>query len=78
MSAMNARDNARPAGSDDADLLKKTLRTTAVLVGACVVFVGALSALAVAVTSRATAPVHASPSGATSGADDAAKKPLSI
>ncbi len=35
------------------DLFKKTLRTIGVLVGACVVFVGALSLVAVVVVSKA-------------------------
>jgi hypothetical protein len=47
------------------DLLKQTLRTVAVLVTACVVFVGALSAAAVAITSRA----FASPSSSASVTD---------
>ncbi len=59
------------------DLFKKTLRTVAILVGACVLFVGALSAAAVAITSRAfgTAPASAAE---LSKPDATAKKPLSI
>lgn len=59
------------------DLLKQTLRTVLVLVCACVLFVGALSGAAVAITSRAFA---AAPSaGSELGQPDAnAKKPLSI
>jgi uncharacterized membrane protein len=57
-------------------LAMRTLRAVALLVGACVLFVGALSLVAVAVTSRALG----------GGASDArssesapnAKKPLSI
>lgn len=37
------------------DLFSKTLRTVAVLVGACVLFVGTLSALSVLIASRAMA-----------------------
>lgn len=58
------------------DLFKKTLRTVAILVGACVLFVGALSAAAVAITSRAFgAPASAAE---LSKPDATAKKPLSI
>jgi hypothetical protein len=68
--------NASFTGPSDASLVRQTLRTIAVLVGACVLFVGALSMIAVAVTSRAVG------SGAkqadTHEADPAAKKPLSI
>ena len=41
--------------SSSADLFKQTLRTVIVLVSACVLFVGALSGAAVAITSRAFA-----------------------
>jgi hypothetical protein len=47
------------------DLFKQTLRTVIVLVTACVVFVGALSGAAVAITSRA----FSSPSGS-AGTDE--------
>ncbi len=39
--------------SSDASLVRQTLRTMGVLVAACVIFVGVLSVIAVAVTSRA-------------------------
>jgi hypothetical protein len=63
------------AGSEG-NLARQTLRTVALLVGACVLFVGALSVIAVALTSRAVG------GGATEArtidtAPDA-KKPLSI
>ncbi len=64
--------------SNDTDLLRRTLRTTGVLVGALVVFVGALSLLAVLVTSKAVG------GGAKASADgdtkttETTKKPLSI
>jgi hypothetical protein len=56
-------------------LARRTLRTVALLVGACVLFVGALSAIAVAVTSRALG--ARSEAVATEPAPNA-KKPLSI
>jgi hypothetical protein len=63
----------------DSSLAKQTLRTVALLVGACVLFVGALSLVAVAVTSRA---LGGSASEARSSEPAApgtgAKKPLSI
>lgn len=70
------------------DLFKQTLRTVIVLVTACVVFVGALSGAAVALTSRAFSPssgsAAADESSATANAKVAkpdvapAKKPQSI
>jgi len=60
----------------DSTLARRTLRTIAMLVGACVIFVGALSVVAVAVASRA---VNAG--GTQAGARDtetSVKKPLSI
>ena len=61
--------------SDSSDLFGQTLRTVAVLVGVCVLFVGALSTAAVVITSKAM-----SPSQNTSVHDTTpeAKKPLSI
>jgi len=55
-------------------LAARTLRTALVLVAACVIFVGVLSVVAVAVTSRALN------AGSAAQATDtpAAKKPLSI
>ena len=69
------------------DLFKQTLRTVIVLVTACVVFVGALSGAAVAITSRAFSSPSASAgtdeTSATANAkvakpDVPAKKPQSI
>lgn len=66
--------------TSETTLVRRTLRTVALLVGACVLFVGALSVVAVALTSRAvgargdgtSATTEASPS------DRTAKKPLAI
>lgn len=58
----------------DATLFRRTLRMVAVLVAACVVFVGALSIIAVTITSRAVG--HQSADRAAS--DAPTKKPLSI
>lgn len=58
------------------DLVKQTLRTVIVLVTACVVFVGALSGAAVAITSRAfAARTTESESTATAGAKPDGAKP---
>ena len=57
------------------DLMKQTLRLTAVLVGACVLFVGTLSLVAVLVTSRA---VGSSGGAEASKTEAPSKKPLSI
>ena len=60
----------------DADLARRTLRTVGLLVFACVLFVGALSIVAVAITTRAV--------GSGTGAEaltpktTAPQKPLSI
>jgi hypothetical protein len=60
----------------DHELAKRTLRMVAILVGACVLFVGTLSLVAVFVTSRA---FGSSPDKAPAAQNDApAKKPLSI
>ena len=65
--------------NSEPSLVRQTLRTVALLVGACVIFVGALSVVAVAVTSRA---LGASTSEARTTGDGEqgknAKKPLSI
>ena len=58
-------------------LVRRTLRTVAILVGACVLFVGVLSVLAVAVTSRAVGARADSKEAATEASPNA-KKPLSI
>ncbi len=62
-----------PINDANDQLLKQTLRMTAILVGSLVVFVGVLSLLAVLVTSKA---VGTSPKA--DNTDQAAKKPLSI
>jgi hypothetical protein len=58
-------------------LVRQTLRTVALLVGACVLFVGALSVIAVAVTSRAVGG-RGDAKEATTEPSPNAKKPLSI
>ena len=58
------------------NLARQTLRLVALLVGACVIFVGALSVVAVAVTSRAVG--AGSTEARTSDTAPAAKTPLSI
>ena len=65
------------AHSSDASLARRTLRSVALLVGACVLFVGALSLVAVVVTSRAVGG-RADAKEATTEASPNAKKPLSI
>ena len=67
------------------DLFGRTWKTVVVLVGACILFVGTLSATAVFVTSRAVDPsTHtstdegAAKTAAPPAANTAAKKPLSI
>jgi hypothetical protein len=55
-------------------LVTRTLRTVALLVGVCVLFVGALSVVAVAVTSRAVGGTEARSTEAAPNV----KKPLSI
>ena len=67
--------NTPSSAHAETSLVRQTLRTIAILVGACVLFVGALSLVAVVVTSRA---VGAGAKQADS--QEAAKnaKPLSI
>jgi hypothetical protein len=72
---MTSTSNNHHAGSE-ANLTRQTLRAVALLVGACVLFVGALSVIAVAVTSRAIGG-GASEASTTDTAPNA-KKPLSI
>ena len=61
---------------NDASLVRQTLRTVGLLVGACVIFVGVLSLIAVSIASRA---VHPGASGAqATDTNETAKKPLSI
>ena len=75
--------NERPAASrnradhDSGNLFGRTLRSVVLLVGACVLFVGALSVAAVAITSKA---VGSSLPTATDvdSTSTAAKKPRSI
>jgi hypothetical protein len=61
----------------DDQLLRRTLRVTAILVGSCVLFVGALSLLAVLVTTKAFGG-DAVPKAANVSTEVSAKKPLSI
>ena len=65
-----------PTSTTEASLVRQTLRSVALLVGACVLFVGALSLVAVLVTSRAVNPGGAKQAD-THDADKNAK-PLSI
>lgn len=76
--ASSSNASAMMSGAEAGDLFGRTLRSVATLVGACVLFVGGLSAVAVAVTSKA---VGASPSAAEVhevSPPAAPKKPLSI
>jgi hypothetical protein len=69
-------------GGERTDLFAQTLRMVAVLVVACVLFVGTLSAAAVAITSKAVGSAGASASEVSHDSDGrtaaATKKPLSI
>ncbi len=67
--------NAPSTLTTEATLVRQTLRSVAILVGACVLFVGALSLVAVAVTSRA---VGAGAKQADTHEADKTAKPLSI
>lgn len=60
--------------ASDADLFRRTLRMIAILVAACIVFVGALSVVAVTITSRAVGPKSAD----RAASDAPTTKPLSI
>lgn len=66
--------------SKNDDLFGRTWKMVVVLVGACVLFVGALSTTAVLITNKAVAPRHPdtaeTPTEATAKAP--AKKPVSI
>lgn len=67
------------SASSSSDLFKQTLRTVVVLVAACVLFVGALSAAAVAITSRAfSSPASAELTPSAKSDVVPAKKPQSI
>jgi hypothetical protein len=72
-----AQNTAASRSSDSSDLFGQTLRTVAVLVGVCVLFVGSLSTAAVLITSKAMA---SSPRAADvqDSTPAAPKKPLSI
>ena len=76
---MNSRPS-EPQALPTSDLFKQTLRTVIVLVTACVVFVGALSGAAVAITSRAFSSRTESTSEPSAAKPDVApaKKPQSI
>ncbi len=63
------------AGSGD-DLAKQTLKMVGLLVGACVLFVGTLSLLAVLITNKAFGPTPSAAEMSAPAKD--AKKPLSI
>ena len=68
-----------PNNPTEANLVRRTLRTIALLVGACVLFVGVLSVVAVAVASRALGtPASGATQAGTHDTDPSAKKPLSI
>ena len=62
------------------DLFGRTWKTVVVLVGACVLFVGALSTTAVLITNKAVAPRHSdtTETPADAPAKTPAKKPVSI
>jgi hypothetical protein len=64
-----------PRAESDSDLLRRTLRMVGVLVALCVIFVGALSVAAVAITTRA---VSAGAPAKPADTAETAKKPLSI
>jgi hypothetical protein len=67
---------ALSSGGDSGDIFTRTLRTVAILVGACILFVGLLSTAAVLIASKAVAP---SPhSASVEPTELPAKKPLSI
>jgi hypothetical protein len=74
-----ARITGRSTDGSPPDLFVQTLRTVVVLVGACVLFVGALSAAAVLITSKAVGSASPSSEAHESPAPAATpKKPLSI
>jgi hypothetical protein len=62
----------------EATLVTRTLRSVGLLVGACVLFVGALSLVAVAVTSRALGDGSRGSEARSTESAPNAKKPLSI
>ena len=68
--------NASSMTGTESTLTTRTLRTVALLVGACVLFVGALSLIAVTITSRALG--RGATEAATTESAPNAKKPLSI
>lgn len=68
----------RLAAPSERDLARRTLQTVAVLVAACVLFVGLLSVTAVLVTSRAVGGDVAAQRVPAAPEAPGAKKPLSI
>ena len=72
--------SARLPSPGETDLFAQTLRTVAILVGACVLFVGALSTAAVVVAEKAVGPSVSEVSKSTTAepSSPAPKKPLSI
>lgn len=78
-SESNFMTDARTAAlGGDSDLLRRTLRMTGALVAACIVFVGALSLVAVLVTSKAVGAGAKASADGDKTTDTASKKPLSI
>jgi hypothetical protein len=71
-------------GREPGDLFGQTLRTVILLVGACVLFVGALSTVAVVITSKAVGDPSSShvsetdDKGTIPAISSTAKKPVSI
>jgi hypothetical protein len=72
-----AQNDGMSSAGAEPDLVRRTLRTVALLVAGCVLFVGALSVIAVAVTSRALNREGAGEPQARE-ANEPSKKPLSI
>jgi hypothetical protein len=71
-----AKSHTSLAAHEPRDLLRQTLRTVAVLVGACVLFVGVLSVAAVAITNKAMAgPGEGKAAEATDSASAVPNKP---
>lgn len=79
-SSESARVHGAERFEDDSDLLRRTMKTSLVLVVACVLFVGSLSAGAFFVTSRAFGSSQPSAEARPAHVETAetAKKPLSI
>ena len=64
--------------ANESDIFARTLRTVAVLVGACVLFVGTLSTAAVLIASKAVGPSSQPTVTEARELSAASKKPLSI